>query len=81
MNFNNNSSVDDYPSHYSPYYTPRRRPHYVDDYAARYTPKSREYSSNADDLVSASTTDVSLSINYIPSKFSEFRKKKRREIR
>ena len=49
----------------------------VDDYAAHFTPPNRSVPSmNADNISLASTTNLSLSVNYIPSKFSGFRNRK-----
>jgi hypothetical protein len=60
MKFNNNSSVSDYVT-------------------SLFTPYSRENSienTSRDDIVLGSTTNLSLSVNYLPSKFSEFRNRK-----
>ena len=75
-NLRNNSSVDDYP----PDYSRNRKAHVLDDYFPHYTPNSRAPYSNAYDsdldFSFASTTDVSLSVNYLPSKVSEVRNRK-----
>ena len=68
-NFHNNSSVEDYPS--PSHYSRNRRARTVDDYAPHHTSKSKAPHSNEEDIsFSSATTDISLSVNYLPSKFS-----------
>lgn len=60
MNFNNNSSVSD---HVTGLHTPYNRENFIKD-------------ASRDDITLGSTTNLSLSVNYLPSKFSEFRNRK-----
>ena len=65
-NFHNNSSVEDCPS--PSHYSRNRRAHTVDDYAPHHTSKSKAPQSIEEDIsFSSATTDISLSVNYLPS--------------